>query len=77
VAGFLELMFPQRYAGGGIPFYMEIELPTGPRVTVYELRGGKYERIADATAGETLKLAEPFPVSFDPGDLVGPRRSAG
>ncbi|GAA4514856.1 Uma2 family endonuclease [Actinoallomurus oryzae] len=68
---------PQQYAKGGIPFYMEIELPAGPRVLASELRDGKYERVAEARAGETLKLAEPFPVSFDPGDLVGPRRSAG
>jgi Uma2 family endonuclease len=68
---------PQRYAEGGIPFYMEIELATMPRITVYELRGAENVRIADARAGETLKLSEPFELSFDPGDLVGPRRSAG
>jgi Uma2 family endonuclease len=68
---------PQRYAEGGLPWYMEIELPVAPRVTVYELHGGEYERIADAHAGQTLKLSAPFAVSFDPGELVGPRRSAG
>jgi Uma2 family endonuclease len=68
---------PQRYADGGIPFYMEIELLTMPRITVYELRGAEYVRIADVRAGETLKLGEPFELNFDPGDLVGPRRSAG
>jgi hypothetical protein len=45
-----------------------------PRITVYELRGTSYARVAEARAGETLKLAEPFEVSFDPGELVGPRR---
>jgi hypothetical protein len=68
---------PQWYAEGGIPFYMEIELATMPRIIVYALRGTEYVRIADARAGETLKLSEPFEMSFDPGDLVGPRRSAG
>jgi Uma2 family endonuclease len=68
---------PQRYAEGGVPFYMEIELPVVPRVTVFELRGKEYARIADARAGEMVKLGEPFAVSFDPGELVGPRRSAG
>ena len=68
---------PQRYAEGGIPYYMEIELPVVPRVAVYELRGHAYVRIADARTGETPKLSEPFEVSFDPGDLVGVRRSAG
>jgi hypothetical protein len=65
---------PQRYADGGIPFYVEVELATMPRIIVYELRGTEYVRIADARAGETLRLGEPFEVSFDPGDLVGPRR---
>jgi hypothetical protein len=50
---------------------------TMPRIIVYALRGTEYVRIADARAGETLKLSEPFEMSFDPGDLVGPRRSAG
>lgn len=68
---------PQRYADGGIPFYLELELPGTPRVTVYELRGTEYARVADAKAGETLRLTEPFPVSFDPADLVGPRRVSG
>ena len=68
---------PQRYAEGGIPYYLEIELPVAPRVTVFALRGKEYERIADARAGETLKLGEPFAVRLDPGELVGPRRSAG
>jgi hypothetical protein len=57
-----------------IPFYVEVELATMPRITVYALRGTEYVRIADASAGETLRLGEPFEVSFDPGDLVGPRR---
>lgn len=65
---------PQRYAEGGIPFYLEVELPTLPRVAVYELRGMGYVKVADAHAGETLKLTEPFEVSFDPAELVGPRR---
>lgn len=65
---------PQRYADGGIPFYMEIDLPTMPRVTVYELRDTKYEKIADVRAGEALKLTAPIELSFDPGELVGPRR---
>jgi hypothetical protein len=62
---------------GGIPFYLELELPGTPRVTVYELRGAEYVRVADARAGETLRLTEPFAVSFDPGDLVGPRTLSG
>lgn len=64
----------QRYAEGGIPFFVEVELSGIVQVTVYELRGRGYAKIAGAHAGETLKLAEPFEVSFDPAELVGPRR---
>lgn len=74
---FERMWKPQRYAEGGIPYYLEIELPVAPRVVVSELRGKEYVRIADARAGETLMLTEPFVVSFDPAELVGPRRSAG
>jgi hypothetical protein len=63
---------PQRYADAGIPFYVEVRL-AAPRVRVYKLRGTGYAEIADAHAGEILKLAEPFELSFDPAELVGPR----
>jgi hypothetical protein len=69
-----RLWKPRRYAEGGIPFYMEIEIPTIPRVAVYRLQDAEYEKIADARAGEALKLTEPFEVGFDPAELVGPRR---
>ncbi|MCO5993538.1 Uma2 family endonuclease [Actinoallomurus rhizosphaericola] len=64
----------QRYAEGGVPFFMEVELSGIVQVTVAELRGRGYAKIADAHAGEMLKLAEPFELSFDPAELVGPRR---
>jgi Uma2 family endonuclease len=64
----------QRYAEGGIPFFMEVELSGVVQVAVYELRGRGYAKIAAAHAGEMLKLAEPFELSFDPAGLVGPRR---
>ncbi|MCO5970626.1 Uma2 family endonuclease [Actinoallomurus soli] len=72
--GFEPAWKPQRYARGGIPFYMELELSGLPRVRVYQLRGTGYVEMADAHAGEILKLAEPFELSFDPAELVGPRR---
>ncbi|GAB3967254.1 hypothetical protein GCM10029978_034160 [Actinoallomurus acanthiterrae] len=73
-AGFERAWKPQRYADGGIPYYMELELSRLPRVRVYELRGRGYAEVADAHAGETLKLPEPFALSFDPARLVGGRR---
>jgi Uma2 family endonuclease len=68
---------PRRYAEAGVPFYAEVDLGDGPRVTFHELRGSDYVKIAYAPAGGRLQVERPFPVSFDPGDLVGPRRSAG
>ncbi|MCO6009749.1 Uma2 family endonuclease [Actinoallomurus purpureus] len=63
----------QRYAEGGIPFFVEVELSGVVQVAVYELRGRGYAKIAAAHAGETLKLAEPFELGFDPAQLIGER----
>lgn len=68
---------PRRYAEAGIPFYVEVDLVDAPRVTFYELGGGEYAKLASATAGLRLRVERPFPLSFDPGELVGPLRSAG
>ncbi|MGH3376743.1 MAG: Uma2 family endonuclease [Actinoallomurus sp.] len=68
---------PRRYAEAGIPFYVEVDLVDGPRVTFHELRGSDYVKISYASAGGRLHVERPFEVSFDPGDLVGVRRSAG
>ncbi|MEV0403914.1 Uma2 family endonuclease [Actinoallomurus sp. NPDC050550] len=72
--GFERAWKPQRYADGGVPYYMELELSRLPRVRVYELRGRAYAETADAQAGETLKLPEPFALGFDPAWLVGVQR---
>ncbi len=50
---------PQRYAAGGIAYYLEVELGGVPEVTAYELRGKGYVKVADAHAEERLKLPEP------------------
>lgn len=68
---------PRRYADAAIPFYLEVDLADGPRATCYELRGGDHVKSAYAAAGAHLHLERPFPMSFDPGELVGPRRSVG
>jgi Uma2 family endonuclease len=66
---------PQRYAEGGIPLYLEVELDGAgaPRVAVFKLRGTGYMRIAEARAGETLELTEPYDIRFDPAELAGRR----
>lgn len=70
---FDRLWKPRRYADGGIPTYLEVELSPA-RVTAFQLRGNGYERIAEVRAGETLALTEPYDIRFDPAELVGPRR---
>jgi Uma2 family endonuclease len=66
---------PQRYADGGIPIYLEVELDGvgAPRAVAFELRGKGYVRVAEARAGETLELTEPYPIRFDPQSLAGQR----
>lgn len=63
---------PRIYAEAGIPTFLRIEL-TGiapPHVEVLHLSGGAYTLAAKASAGQTLELAEPFPVTFDPAQLL-------
>lgn len=66
---------PQRYADGGIPFYLEVELDgvDTPRVAAFQLRGTGYMRIVEARAGETFALTEPYDIRFDPAELAGRR----
>ncbi|HEU5159320.1 MAG TPA: Uma2 family endonuclease [Streptosporangiaceae bacterium] len=66
---------PRRYAEGGIPYYLEVELDGvgAPRVRAFELRGMGYVAIGEARAGETLALTEPYDIRFDPAQLAGRR----
>ena len=48
----------------------------GPVVTVHVLADGTYTPVATLTAGVPGRLAAPYPVSLDPGALLG-RRSQG
>jgi Uma2 family endonuclease len=66
---------PRIYAEAGISTFLRIDL-TGaapPHIEVFRLSGGAYTLVAKASAGQTLDLAEPFPVTFDPGHLLGRR----
>jgi Uma2 family endonuclease len=67
---------PKMYAEAGIEHFMRIELEVehGPHLEVLTLRDGAYARAASARAGEKLTLTDPFPISFDPAELVGLRR---
>jgi hypothetical protein len=42
-------------------------------VEVLSLRDGAYAGVAHGDAGQTMKLTEPFPVTFDPAHLLGRR----
>lgn len=61
---------PTLYAEAGIPTYVRVE-PTGsggPAVYAYRLEVDVYRE--HARAGQRLELDEPFPVSFDPAELI-------
>jgi Uma2 family endonuclease len=65
---------PALYARAGIMTYFQIE-PLGlgrPLIEVFRLVEGEYLSYADAGAGSRLRIAEPFPISFDPAVLTAP-----
>jgi Uma2 family endonuclease len=58
------------YAAAGIPVYWRIEPNEGPTLYVYELDGDAYKGPISHKAGVPVTLSSPFPVSFDPADLI-------
>ncbi|MEW9548937.1 Uma2 family endonuclease [Nonomuraea sp. NPDC050783] len=62
------------YAEAGILRYWRIEPDEGPSLYVYELDGRSYEGPTVHKAGADVTLSAPFPVTFDPADLLRPRR---
>ncbi|HEX4812934.1 MAG TPA: Uma2 family endonuclease [Nonomuraea sp.] len=70
---------PSKYAAAGIPVFVRVELHGvgAPRAEVFKLGRKGYEPVAEAAAGGMLTIDEPFPVSFDPAWLTGPRRRPG
>ncbi|TMR08443.1 Uma2 family endonuclease [Nonomuraea turkmeniaca] len=58
------------YASAGIPHYWRIETDEGPALYVYQLSGDNYESPTAYKAGTLAELTAPFPVSFDPADLL-------
>ena len=64
---------PRIYAEAGIPTFLRIELTGAARlhIEVFRLSGGAYTLVAKASAGQTLDLAEPFPVTSTRGTSLG------
>ncbi|MCO5998909.1 Uma2 family endonuclease [Actinoallomurus rhizosphaericola] len=66
---------PRIYAAAGIPTFLRVELvgANPPYVEVLSLRDGAYVSVAHVDAGQLVKLADPFPVEFDPARLLSRR----
>jgi Uma2 family endonuclease len=60
----------ETYAAAGIPTYWRIELDEGPTVYVHELDGESYPTPTAYKAGTVASLTTPYPLTFDPGDLI-------
>lgn len=67
-----RLLKPDLYARGGLAHYWRVELAPGhgPVVYRYALHGDAYRLLGRTPAGEQLVATEPFPVQFDPADLI-------
>jgi len=67
---------PHLYASAGIPFYWRIELDPLHQVayrldtSAGEAGEGEYVQIARVDAGNPFRADEPFPVEFDPAQLL-------
>jgi Uma2 family endonuclease len=63
---------PRIYADAGIPTFLRIELigVNAPYVEVLRLQDGTYTGAGHVDAGQTVKLIEPFAVTFDPALLT-------
>ncbi|MET7465815.1 Uma2 family endonuclease [Nonomuraea sp. NPDC005501] len=61
------------YAAAGIPLYWRVETDEGPTIYVHELDGTTYRPPVAHKAGTVAELHAPFPVSFDPADLLSHR----
>jgi len=59
-----------RYAEGGIARYWLVD-PDGPSVQVFDLIDGEYQLAATGGPGDTVTVAGPVPVGFDPAVLIG------
>ncbi|MEV6767635.1 Uma2 family endonuclease [Nocardia sp. NPDC051030] len=60
------------YAAAGIAQYWIIDLEPHPQIAVHTLTNGVYGKPTNVQAGETLRVAAPFPFTLDPADLLDP-----
>ena len=60
----------EAYAAAGIPAYWRVEPDQGPTLYVYGLDGDAYAEPTAYRSGTRATLSEPYPVSFDPAELI-------
>ncbi|MFE5899882.1 Uma2 family endonuclease [Streptomyces sp. NPDC056488] len=61
---------PALYAAAGIEHYWRIELEPAPRLLAGRRTGAGSYTDDEHLAGAVARLAEPFPITFDPGSLI-------
>ncbi|WP_335618087.1 hypothetical protein [Lentzea guizhouensis] len=63
---------PAECAQAGIPYFMRVEFakPHAVKVELLELDGETYKPLATALSGQTFKTDVPFPMNFDPAQLL-------
>ncbi|MBY8872846.1 Uma2 family endonuclease [Micromonospora sp. PLK6-60] len=58
----------------GVPYFLRVRIDRAPAYAEAELLGlgpdGRYGRVAAAVAGRRLRADLPFPIDFDPADLL-------
>jgi Uma2 family endonuclease len=62
---------PARLAAAGCPYYWIID-PRLPGIACYALKDGAYILAAEASGTAAVTLAEPYPLTLVPEDLVAP-----
>ncbi|MFW6091695.1 MAG: Uma2 family endonuclease, partial [Actinomycetota bacterium] len=58
-----------KYADSGVASYWIVD-PQAPSVSAYDLVGGAYRQVGEATGTEALELDRPFPVTVRPAGLL-------
>jgi Uma2 family endonuclease len=62
---------PAECAQAGIPYFMRVEFAKDAvRVELFQLADDRYEHLAAAHSGQKFETDVPFPMSFDPAELL-------
>lgn len=66
---------PEIYAEAGIGYFgrVELELPGGPGIEIFELTAGRYHEVVRVRGAERAVVQMPFAVELTPAELQGPR----